>query len=649
MGLLLEIVSLCFIAKTLHFVAADGPVENLEVKVLDNGGFQLYLSGKLWFNSADAWIHNNGKWYSTQDQSLVLTNTSKFSGRLDWGPMEVTNFQWKDNDGHHYTSYTVVFQEVPVVIFGQQWDDGGMNVSVGQDDTTLSMWPTLRIEDQPGIELGYTTWAGGQIGSQHTGKLDSSIKEIYNNVDGGFPLAIFDSKMENTLVISPQNTFMSGHQTTWKPEGYDVPVWGSGFLGKVESIPAGYSMETVMVAGQNVSDTMNKWGMLLRERYGKTDDYRRNDFSINYLGYYTDNGGCYHYNTGPFDNYEQVVLAVKKHTAESGIPYQYLQLDSWWYYKGVGGGVKNWTAQTDVFPRGIDYVSEKTEWPIVAHNRWFSIDTDYAKQNGGDFNFIIDKGNLALPDDPSFWQYLLKSARDDWNLRVYEQDWLLTEFGRLKELEIDLGLGKTWLDEMGEAAKELGITIQYCMAWTRHALQSVMIPAVTQMRVSRDYHPGNTNWMIGDSIMLAHALGIAAFKDTFRTITSESNCQSNDPEPYPVLETYIATLSGGPVGPGDNATTFNKTLIMTTCMTDGLLLKPTRPAMSIDGTFLQRAFGSGGPNGEVYSSYSVVRCEFNFCIYINTSLVGGSLLYLIEIYEYQLLCALAEAFMKNKY
>ena len=51
------------------------------------------------------------------------------------------------------------------------------------------------------------------------------------------------------------------------------------------------------------------------------------------------------------------------------------------------------------------------------------------------------------------------------------------------------------------------------MAWPRHVLQSVMIPTVTQIRVSDDYGPGNNQWIVGDTTILAHAVGLAAFKD----------------------------------------------------------------------------------------------------------------------------------------
>lgn len=57
---------------------------------------------------------------------------------------------------------------------------------------------------------------------------------------------------------------------------------------------------------------------------------------------------------------------------------------------------------------------------------------------------------------------------------------------------------------------------RYCMPWTRHVLQSVAIPVVTQIRVSDDYQPSNSQWTIGDTTILAHAVGLAAFKDVRR-------------------------------------------------------------------------------------------------------------------------------------
>jgi len=90
--------------------------------------------------------------------------------------------------------------------------------------------------------------------------------------------------------------------------------------------------------------------------------------------------------------------------------------------------------------------------------------------------------------------------------------------------------------------------------------------------------------------MIEHALGLACFKDGFRTLVTEEGCAFMEPEPNPELQTYVSSLSGGPVGPGDMAGQVNKTLTLMTCMPDGKLLKPSVPAMSIDSMFYSRSF-----------------------------------------------------------
>ena len=56
------------------------------------------------------------------------------------------------------------------------------------------------------------------------------------------------------------------------------------------------------------------------------------------------------------------------------------------------------------------------------------------------------------------------------------------------------------------------------------------------------------------------------FSWNFRTSSSQPDCKkfSNMNEDYPALETYVAVLSTGPVGPSDQIGTANKTLIMAT-------------------------------------------------------------------------------------
>jgi hypothetical protein len=44
------------------------------------------------------------------------------------------------------------------------------------------------------------------------------------------------------------------------------------------------------------------------------------------------------------------------------------------------------------------------------HNRYWSPETPYAKQNGGPWNFIVEP-KLALPDDQGFWDWLMLAKR----------------------------------------------------------------------------------------------------------------------------------------------------------------------------------------------------------------------------------------------
>ena len=49
-------------------------------------------------------------------------------------------------------------------------------------------------------------------------------------------------------------------------------------------LPAGYVYSTVLVAGNNVTDSMEQFGYFLRTFYRKDESYRKSDFTINYLG-----------------------------------------------------------------------------------------------------------------------------------------------------------------------------------------------------------------------------------------------------------------------------------------------------------------------------------------------------------------------------
>jgi len=273
--------------------------------------------------------------------------------------------------------------------------------------------------------------------------------------------------------------------------------------------------------------------------------------------------------------------------------------------------VTNWIAMPSIFPDGIEYFSAQTQLPLTAHNRYWSNSTVYATANGGDYNFIID-GEYSIPDDLNFWKDLFLYSRQ-WGLSVYEQDWLYNEYTYLSVTLQSTSLARNWLLQMGEGARQAGIHIQYCMPYPRFYLQSLEIPAITQIRVSDDYGPGGSRadqWSIGDSALLADALGLRPFKDTFWTTSIQVGNRYDSYEPAPALEAVVATLSTGPVGPSDAIGNTDVDLLSRSHTKEGLILKPSKALTSIDYMFLARTFGnqeSTANTGEIMSTYSEIN------------------------------------------
>ena len=554
---------------------------------------------------------NDGKELSNNN-GMQIVERQVFPSRSEFGTFTTHVYKYKADKDFQFNTYINVYDNEPIVIFGQQFVSGATKTSKGSTDGTMSSFPSFLVKQLDEL-LGFLTFYGGQIADVQIGQWSSDVV-IQHGADGGFPIVLFDSAMQNTLVISPYNTFMSAG-TEFVPPSKNSQTDAHldfGILSSVDGIPVGYQYETILVAGSNVTGTMLRFGEILQKRYKKDVSYRETDFTLNYLGYWTDNGACYYHYTGDYANYEEVILAVYEDAKKQGLPFQYVQLDDWWYYWDEHGACVNWTARPDIFPNGIESVAAKTQWPIHAHNKFWSTKNVYAKQNGGKYNFIFDKdANIALPLDDNFWKDFLREKKQKWGLKVYEQDFLITTFGKLSQIQSQLNLGRTWLLQMGEAALELDIRIQYCMSLTRNVLQSVEIPAVTQVRVSRDYQPANGQWAISDSSILAYSVGLFPSKDNFHSsIVEKGKCRFTDPEVDIDLETFSAAFSSGIIGPSDIPNSFNKSMIMSTCMSNGRLLKPSRPAMSLDSTFLQRAFGKGGPKGRVHVTYSLVRYLF---------------------------------------
>ena len=366
-------------------------------------------------------------------------------------------------------------------------------------------------------------------GGKHAGQWTSTNNVIRTGMQGG-PLVLFNITQDgegDTLILSPFSHFMATSLTQKNKTTGNILEFG--VMGSMSTIPANY-MHSMLVfySPRGVNNAMREWGQTMQRAFNRTNQNRLSDITINYLGYYTDNGGYYYYNTEQGMNYEATMINVAH---QIPLPFHYIQLDSWWYFKGIGEGVQQWTARPDVFPDGLNVLHRRLQnIPIAAHNRYWAYDNVY-KQH---YAFALDVANSkALPiGNDSFWTDFFVEARN-WGLVLYEQDWLNVQTIGFLPTRTDINLGEQWLTSMGAGAEKVGMNIQYCMSLPRHILQALQIPRVTHARASDDYavhlkDRTKSQWNIGISSMFADAIGLAPFKDVLWSTSSTTWCTYMD-------------------------------------------------------------------------------------------------------------------------
>jgi len=432
---------------------------------------------------------------------------------------------------------------------------------------------------------------------------------------GGVPLVVYDPTDERLpmTIFAPLTTPKAQHMVT------DQHTFGAGVKATAALIPAGWSQAWILSGGLGINEGFQAWGDRVLALSGKrrADPYR--DATHATIGYWTDNGGYYHYSTGngsrPAANgsmvyarsYEEVLPEVKASHDAAGVPFGHWQFDSWFYPKdgrvtggGGGGGVTNWTADPAIFPSGMAAINRALGgMPMVMHNRQWSPISDYVRH----LNFTWWAGpQWAVPTDPTaFFRYFF-TQQQGWGLTMYEQDWMCTEYDGVGALQTNLSLADEWLAGMAAGAAAANLSVQYCMPYAHDILSGAAHAAVTNARATDDYVEEG-QWAIGGTALFYWALGILPFKDGFYSSTlPQLGGQTVGPERNPDREALMATLSAAMVAPMDGLGLLNASRVMTSCRSDGVVLKPDVPLTTSDWCW-RRA----DPTCLIYHTYSDVR------------------------------------------
>lgn len=167
------------------------------------------------------------------------------------------------------------------------------------------------------VAPGYPTPTFGSWGSNTT---------LPGGIGGSGILAVFNKENTVSVVLSPMNNFMVASHLS--------PASGIleyGISGNITSIPAHFRLQTILTVSRGITSSMRRWGDILRTNYNKQDfsTSKAKDITLQYLGYTTDNGAYYYYNTVPGMNYQDTIFAIKDYADSLQLPYKYILLDSW--------------------------------------------------------------------------------------------------------------------------------------------------------------------------------------------------------------------------------------------------------------------------------------------------------------------------------
>jgi hypothetical protein len=118
------------------------------------------------------------------------------------------------------------------------------------------------------------------------GKWNALTSHINDGIAGG-PLILFNTNGD-TLIISQMSQFMATSMNHNKLVGGSLNY---GIMSGVNQIPKNFSADfMVYYSDKGVNMAMQEWGAALIKYHGKNTKLKDNDFIINTLAYWTDNG-----------------------------------------------------------------------------------------------------------------------------------------------------------------------------------------------------------------------------------------------------------------------------------------------------------------------------------------------------------------------
>jgi hypothetical protein len=477
------------------------------------------------------------------DLGQSLTGRTLRTGVDNLGAYSEIDFNYTNAAGH--AAGIRLYTNSPVVLFTDT------TLAAGANDMAFPHW-------------SYYPKTQGHLAYGADGFGEYSFTNFYDDS----PWLFFNTNFD-TFILSAATNYMVA-STVMNSDGSIV----CGINSAIAQLPAGFTHRVILTAQNGINQSYTTWGDALLALAGKTPPANDAAVELNKLGYWTDNGAAYYYNTNAPLGIQNTLLAIKNEYASKGVPLSYLQLDSWWYEKAgcqcwsSTSGIYLYQADPTLFPTDLIGFQQQLGLPLITHSRWIDPSSPYVGQYLMSANVITD---------PRYWtnrMVYLKSS----GVITFEQDWLSAN--GTPAMSLTNG-GAAYLDNMQAAAATNGINLQYCMLQGRNYLQGSLYTNLMTIRVSYDVF-GSARWreFIYDS-RLAQAIGAWPWCDEFRSAETRN--------------ALVATLSAGPVGCGDALGTVSATNLLQSVRPDGVIVKPDVPLTPTDATYVNDAMGLNQP------------------------------------------------------
>jgi len=549
----------------MRLTAADG----LSVDLATDGTVKVRLNGQDWFGPGRPSLPPAvGKPFAVTDDLGAATSVTVVEGDVRCSVLAYTN--------------------LPLLVFRCETITDLTDVATGAFDQPSVAWPTFRPsqraeDDTPnGLRALVFQHCEFALPSNAGPSLDDWFL-LPHRPPTGWPM-LLTADEGRTLLLAPLNAF---HEQIL---GLNRGTVRCGWHGDLETVPAGFTTDLAVLAADGPRAALDAWGRMLLNAAGTVRPGRWPDSLGSRPSYWTDNGSAYWYKTEPGHDVAGSIGAAVDDLRARGVPIGAVQLDSWFYphaelrpfdtdeWVVPPSALTSWDVRPDVLPDGIAPLRRRLhDLPLVAHIRHLSANAPIASETPT----WID-GAYAAPSRPETYERWLDQCVA-WGVETLEHDWLAEVFFGVRPMRSEPGRATAWQEGIDSAARERGITLQWCMGTPADFAQTTTLTQVTSVRSSGDHgyiaSAGQLWAWFCSTNALVRSLDLMPFKDVFRA-DPEVAGQNGEPE------ALLSALSTGPVGLGDRVGRHDPALALRTCRADGILVKPHTAVAATDESLL---------------------------------------------------------------